>query len=632
MLTYGFFNSSNGDRKYTAEQMSDIFDQLLTEGVLETYGNKYFTIPQTSGLGVIVRTGWAWFDQTWTKLDADQPFQIDVPDLSLSRIDTVAIVTNKSELTRANSIQILKGTPSVVPTPVVMEDTATVHTHPIAYVTIRPEATQITAADIEILVGKAACPFITSILQATDITTLFANWEQQFDTWFENIQEVLSEDVITNLQLQIDQRVKISDKATTAEAQAGTNDTKWMTPAKVRDAVTEVVSNVLDLGNPTFNILRYVRKDTLIGYTPNNAFATNKKYAFCCFDDAVAAFHGNKLVYYKTLKSINPNIYKPYTIFCANPYSDKAVCIVFLQIGTSSTYYTCSYVVNLEKNTSLLLTDQGQPLPRMQNLTYSYDGTYLYYLQPQTGNRSSCIIHKVMLDTLSDTTYTISVPSSGPSDNISFSDIDSSGGILLVGSVYASNKYTNTIYYINPMTNTNITLRTNTYESNSKSVTFSAYKPEEGAIYCFIAGYEFYKYIISTKQLSVTSAKSSTFSANTIWKMSDSNSLLLSYEKGSHILNISATFSSGNLVYTTLSDVYTYSKMPSCVIGFAYGIGNSGTIKRFSDSAIINTGCLPTNISHNNISILVENRYAYLTENNDFFVCDILEKSILGVF
>lgn len=243
MLTYGFFNSSNGDRKYTAEQMSDIFDQLLTEGVLETYGNKYFTIPQTSGLGVIVRTGWAWFDQTWTKLDADQPFQIDVPDLSLSRIDTVAIVTNKSELTRANSIQILKGTPSVVPTPVVVENTATVHTHPIAYVTVRPEATQITAADIEILVGKAACPFITSILQATDITTLFAAWEQEFNEWFENIQQVLSEEVVTNLQLQIDQlktnKVNVSDKATTAEAQAGTNDTKWMTPAKVKSAVEE---------------------------------------------------------------------------------------------------------------------------------------------------------------------------------------------------------------------------------------------------------------------------------------------------------------------------------------------------------------------------------------------------------
>ena len=29
-FTYGFFNSLNGDRKYTAEQLSSIFDGLIT--------------------------------------------------------------------------------------------------------------------------------------------------------------------------------------------------------------------------------------------------------------------------------------------------------------------------------------------------------------------------------------------------------------------------------------------------------------------------------------------------------------------------------------------------------------------------------------------------------------------------
>lgn len=40
-FTYGFFNSLNGDRKYTAEQLSSIFDGLITDGVFDSIGAQY---------------------------------------------------------------------------------------------------------------------------------------------------------------------------------------------------------------------------------------------------------------------------------------------------------------------------------------------------------------------------------------------------------------------------------------------------------------------------------------------------------------------------------------------------------------------------------------------------------------
>lgn len=236
-ITYGFYNSKDGDRKYTSEQISAIFDFLITDGVLETYGGKFFTVPATQGLGVLVKPGWAWFDETWTQSDAEIPLLLDEPDISLSRIDTVVIETNRTELVRQNNVKVVRGVPAVSPIPQPLENTSAIHNHPIAYITVPSGATAIRTQDIEILVGKNPCPFITSVLQATDITELFANWEGQFTEWFENIQQVLSEEVVTNLQLQIDQRVKIVDKATTAEATAGTNDTKWMTPAKTKAVV-----------------------------------------------------------------------------------------------------------------------------------------------------------------------------------------------------------------------------------------------------------------------------------------------------------------------------------------------------------------------------------------------------------
>lgn len=35
-FTFGFYNSLNGDRKYNAEQVSSIFDGLISDGVYDT--------------------------------------------------------------------------------------------------------------------------------------------------------------------------------------------------------------------------------------------------------------------------------------------------------------------------------------------------------------------------------------------------------------------------------------------------------------------------------------------------------------------------------------------------------------------------------------------------------------------
>lgn len=284
-ITYGFYNSRDGDKKYTAEQMSAIFDFLITDGVLETYGGKFFTVPATQGLGVLVKPGWAWFDETWTQSDAEIHFLLDGPDISLSRIDTVVIETNKTELVRQNNVKVVRGVPAVSPIPQPLENTSAIHNHPIAYITVPSGATAIRTQDIEILVGKNPCPFITSVLQATDITGLFAKWEGQFTEWFENIQQVLSEEVVTNLQLQIDQRVKIADKATAAEAQAGTNDTKWMTPAKVRSSIKQNKVDVGEIVTAAYDISKnntsfHICDGTILSGTEYSALASLLKFRY----------------------------------------------------------------------------------------------------------------------------------------------------------------------------------------------------------------------------------------------------------------------------------------------------------------------------------------------------------------
>ena len=48
MLTSGFFNSVDGDRKYNAEQMSQMFEGLIGDGIFESVGGK-FKVSANSG-------------------------------------------------------------------------------------------------------------------------------------------------------------------------------------------------------------------------------------------------------------------------------------------------------------------------------------------------------------------------------------------------------------------------------------------------------------------------------------------------------------------------------------------------------------------------------------------------------
>lgn len=202
-VTYGFYNSLNKDRVYNAEQMSSIFNGIITDGVFASIGGSLMPIAGT-GMQVVVKTGKCWFNSTWTLNDALLPLDILAADVSLTRIDAVVVEINSAVSTRANAIKVIKGVPSANPAKPTLANTETLHQYALCYVTVSAGVTSITADKIEVNVGKTTCPFITSVLQQTDITALFNQWDAEFNTWFANIQSQLSGDIAANLQRQID--------------------------------------------------------------------------------------------------------------------------------------------------------------------------------------------------------------------------------------------------------------------------------------------------------------------------------------------------------------------------------------------------------------------------------------------
>ncbi len=201
-ITYGFYNSLNGDRKYNAFQMSSIFDGVIRDGVFQSIGGYLATKPG-EGMQVIVAPGKAWFDHTWTVNDADLPLEIAQSDLTLSRYDAVVLETDATKSVRENSIKVLKGAPASDPQKPTLINKGDVHQHPLAYILVPGGSSSIQVQNIDIMVGKTECPFVTSILESVSIEALLAKWEGEFRVWFDELQNQMAGDVATNLQNQI---------------------------------------------------------------------------------------------------------------------------------------------------------------------------------------------------------------------------------------------------------------------------------------------------------------------------------------------------------------------------------------------------------------------------------------------
>lgn len=181
-LTYGFYNSINGDRKYDAEQLSSIFDGMIGDGVFATVGSA-LAVTAYSGLTVRVGTGRAWFNHTWTYNDTILPITAEASDVVRNRIDAVVLEVDASESVRANSIKIIKGTPASVPTNPIMTNNDLVHQYPLCYIYRAANSSEITTADITNAIGTSECPFVTGLLSVVTIDNFIGQWNAQFKSW-----------------------------------------------------------------------------------------------------------------------------------------------------------------------------------------------------------------------------------------------------------------------------------------------------------------------------------------------------------------------------------------------------------------------------------------------------------------
>lgn len=223
-VTSGFFNSKNHDRLYNAEQLSSIFDGVITDGIFQSIGDAFFVHSlTTSDNTVLVGTGRAWFDHTWTLNDTPYSIVLDPPSTALGRIDAVVIDVDSTESVRKNSIMLIKGTYAETPERPTLIKEPRHNQYPLCYINVPAGSpAPISDANIVNVIGTDACPLITGILDTLDIDMFVNQMESKFDIWFENLQANLDGNIASNLQNQIDKLKEDMEDANAGAINAST--------------------------------------------------------------------------------------------------------------------------------------------------------------------------------------------------------------------------------------------------------------------------------------------------------------------------------------------------------------------------------------------------------------------------
>lgn len=199
MWESGFFNSVNGDRVYNAQQMSSIFEGLITDGVYEAVGDKLAVQP-SAGMTIQIASGRGWCKKHWFNNTTAYQMTLEASDVTLNRWCAVCVRADDTDSVRDGKPTLKYSEYATTPVKPEPENTETVKELILAYVYIKAGAAEITAADIEdTRANEAVCGWVTGLIEQLNSATLWTQWEALFTEWFSNLQDLINENTETML-------------------------------------------------------------------------------------------------------------------------------------------------------------------------------------------------------------------------------------------------------------------------------------------------------------------------------------------------------------------------------------------------------------------------------------------------
>lgn len=185
MIKYGFFNSVGGDRKYNADDISNYFVKLISDGVFATPATA-MQVTASSGMTVQVGAGWGFIKCRYVCNTAGYFLTLDAADVLLPRIDRIVMRLDMTN--RLIEIAIKKGTAASSPTAPALTRNDDVWELSLAQIAVAANATAISQADItDERNDSDVCGYVAGLIDQIDSTNLFAQFTAAFNDWFDEI-------------------------------------------------------------------------------------------------------------------------------------------------------------------------------------------------------------------------------------------------------------------------------------------------------------------------------------------------------------------------------------------------------------------------------------------------------------
>lgn len=180
MIQYGYFDSVDGDRKYNADQMSEYFEGLVSNGVYEDVGNAMQVIAY-SGMKLKVRSGRAIVNCKWIRVTGTEEITVTQSDTQHDRYS--AIVVRLNEADRKIEIACKDGTPGARP----MQPDVAANELCLAMVYVRANATEILQSEIRDTRASEMCGWVTGLIEQVDTSQLFLQWQTAYENYYEEM-------------------------------------------------------------------------------------------------------------------------------------------------------------------------------------------------------------------------------------------------------------------------------------------------------------------------------------------------------------------------------------------------------------------------------------------------------------
>lgn len=202
---FGFFNSKNKDRVYSANDMNYQLKKIISNGVFANPSTN-LQVKAGTGMNVLIQPGDARLDWKYFSSDAVETLTIEPADTTLDRIDRIVLRADMTN--RTIDFYVKKGTNASYPSAPAITRNQNIYELCLANIYITKRITAITQVMItDTRLDTSICGVVTGLIDQVDTQVLFDQYDEafkedrennqnKFDAWFNDVKDNLSDIVM----------------------------------------------------------------------------------------------------------------------------------------------------------------------------------------------------------------------------------------------------------------------------------------------------------------------------------------------------------------------------------------------------------------------------------------------------